>query len=31
MSRDVVCDEMVSWYPPLKIAEDGKAITSDVP
>ncbi len=31
MSRDVVFDEMVSWYPPLKIAEDGHARTSDVP
>jgi hypothetical protein len=26
-----VFDEMVSWYPPLKIAEDGEARTSDVP
>jgi hypothetical protein len=25
MSRDVVFDEMVSWYSPLKIAEDGEA------
>jgi hypothetical protein len=24
-------DEMVSWYPPLKIAEDGKARNGDVP
>ncbi len=31
MSRDVVFDEMVSWYPPLKIAEDGKARNGDVP
>jgi hypothetical protein len=31
VSRDVVFDEMVSWYPPLKIAEDGEARTSDVP
>jgi len=23
VSRDVVFDEMVSWYRPLKIAEDG--------
>ncbi len=30
VSRDVF-DEMVSWYPPLKIAEDGEARTSDVP
>jgi len=25
MSRDVVFDEMVNWYSPLKIAEDGEA------
>jgi hypothetical protein len=25
VSRDVVFDEMVSWYSPLKIAEDGEA------
>ncbi len=31
MSRDVVFYEMVSWYPPLKIAEDGKARNGDVP
>jgi hypothetical protein len=31
VSRDVVFDEMVSWYPPLKIAEDGEARTGDVP
>jgi hypothetical protein len=31
VSRDVVFDEMVSWYPPLKIAEDGKARNGDVP
>jgi hypothetical protein len=31
VSRDVVFDEMVSWYPPLKISEDGEARTSDVP
>ncbi len=31
MSRDVVFDEMVSWYPPLKIAEDGEARNGDVP
>jgi hypothetical protein len=24
-------DEMVSWYPPLKITEDGEARTGDVP
>jgi hypothetical protein len=31
VNRDVVFDEMVSWYPPLKISEDGEARTSDVP
>jgi hypothetical protein len=31
VSRDVVFYEMVSWYPPLKIAEDGKARNGDVP
>ncbi len=31
MSRDVVFDEMVSWYPPLKIVEDGEAKNGDVP
>ncbi len=31
VSRDVVFDEMVSWYPPLKIVEDGKARNGDVP
>ncbi len=31
MSRDVMFDEMVSWYPPLKIAEDGEARNGDVP
>jgi hypothetical protein len=31
VSRDVVFDEMVNWYPPLKIAEDGEARTVDVP
>jgi hypothetical protein len=29
-SRDVVFDEMVSWYSPLKITEDGKAKNGDV-
>jgi hypothetical protein len=24
-------DEMVSWYPPLKIVEDGEARNGDVP
>jgi transposase InsO family protein len=31
MNRDVVFDEMVSWYPPLKITEDGEARNGDVP
>jgi hypothetical protein len=31
VSRNVVFHEMVSWYPPLKVAEDGEARTSDVP
>jgi hypothetical protein len=31
VSRDVVFDEMVSWYPPLKIAEDGEVRIGDVP
>ncbi len=31
VNRDVVFDEMVNWYPSLRIAEDGKARTSDVP
>jgi len=31
VSRDVVFDEMVSWYPPLKIAKDGEARNGDVP
>jgi hypothetical protein len=32
MNRDVVFDEMVSWYPPLKIIEDdGEARNGDVP
>jgi hypothetical protein len=30
MNRDVVFDEMVSWYSPLKITEDGKARNGDV-
>ncbi len=30
MSRDVVFDEMVNWYSPLKIAEDGEARNDDV-
>jgi hypothetical protein len=31
VSRDVVFDEMVNWYPPLKIIEDGEAKNGDVP
>ncbi len=31
MSKNVVFDEMVSWYPPLKIAENGEAKNGDVP
>jgi len=31
VSRDVVFDEMVNWYPPLKITEDGEAKNGDVP
>jgi hypothetical protein len=31
MSKDVVFDEMFSWYPPLKITEDGEATNGDVP
>jgi hypothetical protein len=31
VSRDVVFDEMVSRYPPLKIAEDREARNGDVP
>jgi hypothetical protein len=30
VSRDVVFDEMVSWYSPLKITEDGEAKNGDV-
>jgi hypothetical protein len=30
MSRDVVFDEMVSWYSSLKIAKDGEARNGDV-
>ncbi len=29
VSRDVVFDEMVSWYPPLKITKDGEAKNGD--
>jgi hypothetical protein len=31
VSRDVMFDEMVSWYPTLKIVEDGEAKNGDVP
>ncbi len=31
VSKDVVFDEMVSWYPPLEITEDGEARNGDVP
>jgi transposase InsO family protein len=31
VSRDVVFDEMASWYPPLKIVEDGEGKNGDVP
>jgi hypothetical protein len=30
VSKDVVFDKMVSWYSPLKIAEDGEARNGDV-
>ncbi len=30
VSRDVMFDEMVSWYSPLKVAEDGEARNGDV-
>jgi hypothetical protein len=30
MSRDVVFDEMFSWYSSLKIIEDGEAKNGDV-
>jgi hypothetical protein len=31
VSRDVMFDEMVSWYAPLKIAKDGEVRNGDVP
>jgi len=31
VSRDVVFDEMVCWYSPLKITKNGKARNDDVP
>ncbi len=31
VSRDVVFDKMVSWYPQLKIAKDGEVRNGDVP
>jgi hypothetical protein len=30
VSRDVVFDEMVSWYSPLRVEEDGEARNCDV-
>ncbi len=30
VSRNVVFDEMVSWYSPLKVTEDGEAKNGDV-
>ncbi len=30
MSRDVIFNEMVSWYSPLKVVEDGEATNGDV-
>ncbi len=30
VSKDVMFDEIVSWYPPLKIAKDGEARNGDV-
>jgi hypothetical protein len=30
VSKNVVFDEMVSWYSPLKIIEDGEARNDDV-
>ncbi len=30
VSRNVVFDEMVNWYSPLKITKNGKAINGDV-
>jgi len=30
VNRDVVFDEMVSWYSPLKVAKDGEARNGDV-
>jgi hypothetical protein len=30
VNKDVVFDEMVSWYSPLKIAEDGEVRNGDV-
>jgi hypothetical protein len=31
VSRNVVFNEMVSWYPPLNIAKDGEVRNGDVP
>ncbi len=30
VKRNVVFDEMVSWYSPLKIAKDGEARNNDL-
>ncbi len=30
VNKDVVFDEMVSWYSPLKISKDGEARNGDV-
>ncbi len=30
MSRDLMFDDMVSWYSPMKITEDGEARNGDV-
>ncbi len=30
VSRDVMFDEMIHWYSPLKIVEDGEAKNGDV-
>jgi hypothetical protein len=30
VSKDVVFDEMISWYSPLKITKDGEARNGDV-
>jgi hypothetical protein len=30
VNKDVVFDEMISWYSPLKITEDGEVRNGDV-